>query len=222
VSQIKSIEEFDQIHSDLLNILLPNNRNPLIDFTQYEQFDLIMKSLRRIIEKLVIDSFISSEKIDQLQFQVKNLSEETKSLQALVYEEEFKKLVFCISTPIKDRLCNEFRRNNIRIDPLDDDLLYAIYNKSSLTGISTTDMKTTMSIFKQVAGQVGLHEKELIKIILLQLERNVEEHEILKQPRANMPHKILSDPNKIRRNPWYRNPIGSCGTSENVGILQIR
>ena len=41
-------------------------------------------------------------------------------------------------------------------------------------------------------------------------------------PRANMPHKILSDPNKIRRNPWYRNPIGSCGTSENVGILQIR
>ena len=43
-----------------------------------------------------------------------------------------------------------------------------------------------------------------------------------RKPRANMPHKILSDPNKIRRNPWYRNPIGSCGTSENVGILQIR
>jgi len=37
-----------------------------------------------------------------------------------------------------------------------------------------------------------------------------------------MSHKILSDPNKIRRNPWYRNPIRSCGTSENIGILQIR
>ena len=57
--ELKSVHEFDRIHNDLLNLLVPNDHDPLIDFSQYERFDLIMKSLRRIVEKLAMNGFLA-------------------------------------------------------------------------------------------------------------------------------------------------------------------
>jgi hypothetical protein len=118
-------------------MLLPNNKEkgPLLDYSQYQQFEFIMKSLRQIVEKLVIDNCIAIEKIDQLDRKVNDLAEETHNLQILVYEKEFKKLLCFISTPLKNKLCQEFRRNDIRMDPLNEDLLRALYNGTYVTGI---------------------------------------------------------------------------------------
>lgn len=164
-------------------MLLPNNKEkgPLLDYSQYQQFECIMKSLRQIVEKLVIDNCIAIEKIDQLDRKVNDLAEETHNLQILVYEKEFKKLLCFISTPLKNKLCQEFRRNDIRMDPLNEDLLRALYNETYVTGISNKKMKIIISIFKQVASEIGLSNKQLIEIMLLRLERNVEEHEVLLQ-----------------------------------------
>jgi hypothetical protein len=42
-------------------------------------------------------------------------------------------------------------------------------------------METIMSIFNQIASEIGLYNKQLIEIMLLRLERNIEEHEVLRQ-----------------------------------------
>lgn len=80
-------------------MLLPHNKDPLIDHSQYDLFDLIMKSLRRVVEKLVIDNCVANERINQLDMKVKNLTENTNNLQMLIYEKEFKKLLCFITTP---------------------------------------------------------------------------------------------------------------------------
>jgi len=43
-----------------------------------------MKSLRRLVEKLVIGNCIAIEKIDQLDMKVNNLTEETNNLKILI------------------------------------------------------------------------------------------------------------------------------------------
>lgn len=80
-------------------MLLPHNKDPLIDHSQYDLLDLIMKSLRRVVEKLVIDNCVANERINQLDMKVKNLTENTNNLQMLIYEKEFKKLLCFITTP---------------------------------------------------------------------------------------------------------------------------
>jgi hypothetical protein len=179
--QLKSIRKFDEIHTNLLNMLLPNNqdKDPLIDHSQYQQFDLIMKSLRQIVEKLVIDNCIAIEKIEQLDMKVNSLTEQTNHLQIFIYEKEFKKLLCSISTPLKNKLCQEFRRKDIRMDPLDEDVLHALHDGTDITGISNRKMETIRCIFNGIANEIGLRNKQVVEIMLLRLERNVEEHEVL-------------------------------------------
>lgn len=105
-------------------MLLPHNKDPLIDHSQYDLLDLIMKSLRRVVEKLVIDNCVANERINQLDMKVKNLTENTNNLQMLIYEKEFKKLLCFITTPLKNKLCQEFRRNDIQMNPLDEDFAF--------------------------------------------------------------------------------------------------
>lgn len=38
-----------------------------------------------------------------------------------------------------------------------------------------------MPIFKRIVSDIGLHNEQLVEIMLLQLERNVEEHEVIRQ-----------------------------------------
>lgn len=170
--ELKSIHEFDRIHNDLLNLLVPNDHDPLIDSTQYERFELIMKSLRRIVENLVMNNCVSTAKIDELELNVNNL-------QMLVYEREFQRLLYSISNPVKCKLVSEFRRNNIRIDPLDEELLDSLYKSTSLMGISREKMEMIKSIFIQLARQIGLSDRELVQTMLLRLKRNADEQEVV-------------------------------------------
>ncbi len=55
---------------------------------------------------------------------------ELYDLKALVYETEFKKLSFSISTPLKNALLKCFRSKNVRIDPLDEELLRSLLDNN--------------------------------------------------------------------------------------------
>ena len=97
----------------------------------------------------------------------------------LTYERQFQRLLYWISNPVKFKLLSEFRRSNIRIDPLDEDLLDSLYNGTSLMEISEEKMEMIRSIFIQLGRQIGLSDRELVKIMLIRLQRNVQEHEVV-------------------------------------------
>lgn len=177
--QLKSIDEFDEMHHKLLEMLLPNdiNHEPVMDFSQFKRFDITMNYLRRIIEKMVIDNCMLTEKYRQLELTVIGLTTTVNDLRILVCENEFQRLLYGISQPLKEELCSQFRRHSIRVDPLDEDFLIALYDEKNLQGLSDHTMNSARFTFSKLAQEKKINDKKLIQILLLRLKRNVEEHD---------------------------------------------
>ncbi len=147
-----------------------------------------MKDLRRLIETLVIQHCIQVEKLNitsitmkRLEDEIKDLKDETKDLKDLLYETEFKKLAFAISTPLRNTLSQRFRTEEIRMDLLDEDLIDALLTDTRPSGISKEKFYSIRYIYEGIADTIGIEYKQVIEIIYCRQQRNGEQHELLDQ-----------------------------------------
>jgi hypothetical protein len=186
---IQSLNEFDKIHNDILDLLLLNSDDaPCLGLSQFDKFQSFMKDFHRLIETLVIQQCIQSEKLNttgititRLEDEINNLKDETKDLKELLYETEFKKLTFAITTPLKNTLAQHFRSKDIRMDPLDEDLIDALLNDTRPSGISKAKFDNIRCIYEGIADNIGIEYQHVIEVIHCRQQRNAEQHELLNQ-----------------------------------------
>ncbi|CAF1082789.1 unnamed protein product [Didymodactylos carnosus] len=178
---IQSVNEFDKIHNDLLDLLFDADSGPSLGLSKFDKFQSIMTDLRRLIETLVIQHRIQVEKLNITGITMKRLEDdEMKDLKDLLYEtEEFQKLAFAISTPLKNTLSRRFRTEEIRMDPLDEDVIDALLTDTRPFGISKEKFDSIRCIYE--ADTIEIEYKQIIEIIHCRQQRNVEQHELLDQ-----------------------------------------
>ena len=147
-----------------------------------------MKDLRRLIETLVIQQCIQVKKLDVINVKVKTLKkemlilkDETKDLKELLYEKEFEKLAFAVSTPLKNTLFKRFRTKEIRIDPLDDELIQSLFTDTRPSAISTEKFRNIVHIYQEIADSIGIDYKHAVEIILWRQRCNAEQHDLFEQ-----------------------------------------
>ncbi|CAF1212866.1 unnamed protein product [Didymodactylos carnosus] len=147
---IQSVNEFDKIHNDLLDLLFDADSGPSLGLSKFDKFQSIMTDLRRLIETLVIQHRIQVEKLNITGITMKRLEDdEMKDLKDLLYEtEEFQKLAFAISTPLKNTLSRRFRTEEIRMDPLDEDVIDALLTDTRPFGISKEKFDSIRCIYE--------------------------------------------------------------------------
>ena len=176
-SSLESIDDFDNIHSQLLDLLLPNNENnsPLLDHSEFKRFEIIMMQLRRIIESLVIENYVTQQRLKALEIKMSDL-------EAITFETEFKKLSFEISTPLKNMLSKRFRQEVIRIDPLDESLIDVLLNKDdNIAWISHNDLARIIHIYEEIANSMGIADyQQLVEVIAYCRQRNSEQHDLIR------------------------------------------
>ena len=123
----QSKEKFDKIHNQLIDMLFshPSNRLPVFDLSEYKQFDILMKRIRQDLESLTIRCCIASERLDKterelvdVKAELSGVKEEVEDVRDLVYEGQYNRLCFGVSTPLKETLARCFRAQRTRIDPL--------------------------------------------------------------------------------------------------------
>lgn len=176
--RFQSLDEFDKIHADLIDLLVVNDENFPIDLSKFDHFQSIMKDLRRTIETLVIESYIQGEKLNNMDREIRSLKEEINELKQLNYEREFQKLLFGISTPLKNMISQRFRRETIRMDPLEEDLLDALLHNDCPPTISKNKFKEIQCIYEEISDCIGISCKQLIDMMRCRKKRNAEHHEL--------------------------------------------
>ena len=82
-----------------------------------------MKELRRILESLIIEHYIMSERLNKTEQDLADVKEDLADMKSLLYESQYNRLCFSISTPLKKALVRYFHADDIRFDPLDQRLL---------------------------------------------------------------------------------------------------
>jgi len=117
----------------------------------------------------------------RLEEEMQDLKHETKDLKDLLYETEFKKLAFAISIPLKNTLLQRFRTEEIRIDPLNEDLIDALLNDTRPFGISKEKFSSIKCIYEDIADTIGIEYKQVIEVIHGRQQCNAEQHELLDQ-----------------------------------------
>lgn len=171
-----SIGDFDNIHSQLLDFLLPKNENnaPLLDHSEFKKFEKIMMQLRRTIESLVIENYFTRGRLNALEIKMSDL-------QAIIFETEFKKLSYEISTPLKNMLSKRFRQEMIRIDPLDESLIDVLLNKhDNIQWISQNSLARIIHIYKEIANAMGIADyQQLVEVIVYRRQRNSEQYDLI-------------------------------------------
>ena len=197
--RFQSLDEFDKIHGALIDLLVVNDENFPIDLSKFDHFQSIMKDLRRTIETLVIESYIQGEKLNNIdreirsskeeirsskeeirssKEEIRSLKEEINELKQLNYEREFQKLLFGISTPLKNMISQRFRRETIRMDPLEEDLLDALLHNDCPPTISKNKFKEIQCIYEEISDCIGISCKQLIDMMRCRKKRNAEHHEL--------------------------------------------
>lgn len=178
ISQIymKTIEDFDKAHGILLDILFNNENDsaPLIDRSKYDKLEVVFNDFGTIFKLIIQEHLVLSQRLDHVE---RNLN----SVQHIVYENQYNRLCFSVSTPLKSVLVQKFRLKSLRIDPLDQALLMSLYaNDYQLGDINKDLFKSVCQIYKTIANDLSVPDyKDLIEIIMSRQKRNVEEHETL-------------------------------------------
>ncbi|CAF4074681.1 unnamed protein product [Rotaria sp. Silwood1] len=181
--QIQSVRDFDEIHNQLLDLLVSNNDNnyPVIDYSRFKRLESLIFDLRKTIESLAITNCIIWKRLNNMETETNGLKESVHDLQEITYEANFKKLTYAISTPLKDELTKRFRLAKIGGDPLDEELLAALLDGNYRAAhISEDTYNAIVLIYREIAQVTGILDyKELVKILVCRLTRNVDQHEIM-------------------------------------------
>ncbi|CAF2985305.1 unnamed protein product [Rotaria sp. Silwood2] len=185
-TSLRSIEDFDNLHGRLHDLLRltdtkddPDEKkmsaSALIDKSQYEVFESVMTDLRRIAESLIMEHC-------HLSVRLNNVENELNDVKRLLFENEFKKLCFLVSTPLKNVLVKQFRTRNLRIDPLDKTLLLALRSNDYHIGpIDRTLYYAVKETYQKLARDIGIFYHDLIEVIFVRLQRNIQQHESLNE-----------------------------------------
>ncbi len=135
----------------------------LIDKSQYDVFETVMADLRRIVESLIMEHSILCVRVDYVE-------NELNDVKHLLFENDFKKLCFLVSTPLKNILAKEFRIRHLQIDPLNRNLLLALKSNDYHFGpIDKTLYDNVIAIYQTVARDIGIFDEDLIEIIFIRL-----------------------------------------------------